>query len=177
MSKVDGGPGMAPILEIGQLVEVVRDLKAGGKKVVFTNGVYDLLHPGHVRFLREARSLGNALVVALNTDDSVRRLKGEKRPLIPLNERAKIMASLEMVDFVTMFDEDTPQQIIERLVPDVLVKGGDYTPETTVGREVVEAAGGRVVNLPLTEGLSSTGIIDRIVTAAEAAKSAQQGAK
>lgn len=140
-----------------------------GARIVFTNGVFDLLHRGHIRYLREARAMGDLLVVALNSDASVARLKGPRRPLLPLSERVKIMAALDMVDYVTSFDEDTPLEIIELIQPDVLVKGGDYTPDTIVGRDAVEARGGRVVALPLTEGASTSGLITRILQSANAA--------
>lgn len=125
--------------------------------VVFTNGVFDVLHRGHVEFLNAARSLGGVLVVALNTDESARRLgKGPDRPINNEHDRAIVVAGLECVDYVALFDEDTPQAIITELLPDVLVKGGDYTPDMIVGRDEVEAAGGRVVVIPLLEGRSTT---------------------
>jgi D-beta-D-heptose 7-phosphate kinase/D-beta-D-heptose 1-phosphate adenosyltransferase len=130
--------------------------------LVFTNGVFDLLHRGHVEYLDAARRLGGALVVGVNTDASVQRLKGPERPLNPIADRMRVLAALECVDAVTSFDEDTPLELIRALLPDVLVKGGDYTPETVVGREVVEAAGGRVVILPLVPGRSTTGTIQRM---------------
>lgn len=153
-----------------ELKKQLDTLRAGGARIVFTNGVFDLLHVGHIRYLREARAMGDVLVVALNTDESVARLKGPRRPLLPLSERVKIMAGLEMVDFVTWFAEDTPLEIITLLQPDVLVKGGDYTPDTIVGRDVVEARGGKVVAVPLTEGASTTTLVHRILQSANAAK-------
>ena len=132
-------------------------------RVVFTNGCFDLLHPGHVTCLEQARSLGDALVVGVNTDASVRRLaKGPGRPITPEADRAFLVAALESVDAVTLFDEDTPLELISRLLPDVLVKGGDYAPHQVVGREVVEGAGGRVVILPLLEGYSTTTLLRRL---------------
>ncbi len=151
------------ILQTDLLCERLRPLRAEGKKVVFTNGVFDLIHPGHIRYLAAAKELGDLLVVALNTDVSVKRLKGEKRPILNLYERSKIIASLEMVDFVTSFDEDTPLEVIKKIMPDVLVKGGDYRPETIVGCKEVVAAGGKCLNLQLEEGFSSTNIIERII--------------
>ena len=130
--------------------------------IVFTNGCFDLLHRGHVEYLDAARRLGDALIVGVNTDDSVRRLKGSDRPLTMLSDRALVLASLECVDAVTAFGADTPLELIRALLPDVLVKGGDYTPETVVGRDDVEAAGGRVVIIPLVPGRSTTGTIRRM---------------
>lgn len=130
--------------------------------LVFTNGVFDLLHRGHVEYLDAARRLGDALVVGVNTDASVKRLKGDERPLNPLEDRMHVLAALECVDAVTWFEEDTPLALISALLPDVLVKGGDYTPETVVGREEVEAAGGRVVIIPLVAGRSTTATIERM---------------
>lgn len=130
--------------------------------VVFTNGVFDLLHPGHVDVLRSARVLGNALVVGVNGDDSVRRLKGPTRPVRDERERAYVLAALEAVDAVVVFTQDTPLELITLLRPDVLVKGGDYRPETIVGADVVTGGGGRVVVIPLTEGHSTTSTIQRL---------------
>jgi D-beta-D-heptose 7-phosphate kinase/D-beta-D-heptose 1-phosphate adenosyltransferase len=146
-------------------------LKAEGKKIVFTNGVFDLLHTGHIQYLRESKALGNVLVVALNSDSSVTRLKGPGRPILPLVERAKIMGALESVDFATAFDEDTPLEVISALQPDVLVKGGDYQPSDVVGKDVVEAGGGVCKTLGFVEGISSTNVIQRILdSAARAAR-------
>ena len=140
-------------------------LRAGGKRLVFTNGVFDLLHVGHVRYLAQARALGDALVVAVNSDRSVRELKGADRPLVSEHERAEILAALRAVDYVTIFDDISPRALIAKLLPDVLVKGGDYSLDQIHGREEVEAAGGRVVSLPFVPGASTTEIIDRIKTA------------
>lgn len=137
-----------------------RDRARG--RVVFTNGVFDLLHPGHVDVLTAARAQGDALVVGLNTDASVRRLKGPSRPVRAEHERAYVLAALEAVDAVVLFDQDTPLELILALRPDVIVKGGDYTPDTVVGREQVERWGGRVVIVPLTPGHSTTAIIERL---------------
>jgi D-beta-D-heptose 7-phosphate kinase/D-beta-D-heptose 1-phosphate adenosyltransferase len=129
---------------------------------VFTNGVFDLLHRGHVEYLEEARALGDRLVVGINSDASVRRLKGAERPLVPEAERAEILAALECVDLVMTFDEDTPDRLIEDVRPDVLVKGGDWPLDQIAGRAFVESYGGRVANVPLREGLSTTRIVERI---------------
>jgi D-beta-D-heptose 7-phosphate kinase/D-beta-D-heptose 1-phosphate adenosyltransferase len=143
-----------------------REWKDNRKRVVFTNGCFDLLHPGHVRLLEQARGLGDALVVALNSDSSVRRLKGDPegsgRPLVPEAGRAEVLAALECVDAVTIFEEDTPRGLIAALLPDVLVKGGDWKPDQIVGREEVEAAGGRVVVVPFIEGYSTSALIAKI---------------
>ncbi len=137
--------------------------RAQGKRVVFTNGCFDLLHPGHLRTLEGARALGDVLVVGLNSDASVLGLKGNGRPLMAERERAEILAALECVDAVTIFSEPTPLELIRALIPDVLVKGGDWGPEEIVGRAEVEAAGGRVVALPYEPGYSTSALIERIV--------------
>lgn len=137
-------------------------LREAGKKVVFTNGCFDLIHPGHVRYLQQARSLGDVLIVALNSDRSVRELKGDKRPILKQDERAEVMAALACVDYVTIFDEATPRDLIAALLPDVLVKGGDWGVDAIVGREEVEAAGGQVLSLPFVDGCSTTDVIERI---------------
>ena len=141
----------------------VAEAKRAGKRVVFTNGCYDLLHPGHIRLLEAARELGDILVLALNSDRSVRENKGASRPIIPENERAEIAAALAAVDCVVLFDEPTPREIIARVLPDVLVKGGDWGADEIVGREEVEAAGGRVVSIPLEPGYSTSAIIESIL--------------
>ena len=137
-------------------------LRDSGRKLVFTNGVFDLLHVGHVRYLQQAHELGDALVVAVNSDASVRELKGDARPLMNENERAEILASLAAVDYVTIFDNVSPRSLIAELLPDVLVKGGDYSLDQIHGREEVEAAGGSVVSLPFVEGASTSRIIERM---------------
>jgi D-beta-D-heptose 7-phosphate kinase/D-beta-D-heptose 1-phosphate adenosyltransferase len=148
-----------------ELKKILAAHQKKGKKVVFTNGCYDLIHVGHVRYLEEAKSYGDILVVAVNSDDSVRKLKGEKRPLIPEQERAEVLSALSCVDYVVIFDELDPHDIITCLKPNVLVKGGDWTVDTIIGRDVVEASGGKVISLPYIEGdFSSTSkIIERIV--------------
>lgn len=133
-----------------------------GRTIVFTNGCYDILHAGHVRLLEAASALGDVLVVGLNGDESVRRLKGPDRPFLPFEERALLLAGLEAVDWVVRFDEDTPAELIERMQPDVLVKGGDWDLDRIVGRETVERRGGRVVTVPLVEGRSTSSLVERI---------------
>jgi D-glycero-beta-D-manno-heptose 1-phosphate adenylyltransferase len=142
--------------------------KRNGRRLVFTNGCFDLLHPGHIRGFELARSLGDALIVGLNSDASVRQLKGPGRPVMPERERAEILAALESVDAVIIFEEPTPREVISRLLPDVLVKGGDWPGDQIVGREEVEAAGGRVVSLPLVPGYSTTAILQKIREGARA---------
>ena len=141
---------------------LVRQLRASGKSIVFTNGVYDLLHPGHVRYLQAARALGDALVVGVNSDRSVRANKGPSRPINPEAERAEVIAAMDCVDAAVIFDEDTPHEIISRLQPDVLVKGADWAEDSIVGRDVVEARGGRVVRMPIEQGFSTTDLIAKI---------------
>ena len=145
-----------------ELVRVRSEWKAAGKKVVFTNGCYDLLHPGHIRLLERARSLGDILILALNSDASVQRLKGPSRPLIPQGERVEVSLGVEAVDAVTLFDEDTPRELISAVLPDVLVKGADWA-HWIAGREEVEAAGGVVMPLSLEPGYSTTGIVEAIL--------------
>src|SRR5262249_8264131 len=154
---------MARILSLDQMRVEREELKQHRKRVVFTNGCFDLLHPGHIRYLRQAHELGDVLIVALNSDRSVRELTGEKRPILNDNERAEVMAALVCVDYVTIFDDLTPQHVIATLLPDVLVKGGDWSIETIIGREEVEAAGGQVLSLPFVEGSSTTDVIERIL--------------
>ena len=145
------------------LRRVVEDLKAKGKRIVFTNGCFDLLHIGHIRYLEEAKSLGDILVVGVNSDRSVRGLKGRNRPILPEEERAEILSGLESVSYITIFDESTPLELISSLQPHVLVKGGDWTKESTVGKEVVERSGGKVVILPFIEGSSTSNLIETIL--------------
>lgn len=140
----------------------VAEAKAAQRRIVFTNGCYDLLHPGHIRLLESARELGDILILALNTDRSVRENKGANRPIVNEAERAEVAAALAAVDYVVLFDEPTPREIITRVLPDVLVKGSDWGPNEVVGREEVEAAGGRVVSIPLEPGYSTSAIIERI---------------
>ena len=143
------------------IVQFARE-KRNGKRVVFTNGCFDLLHPGHIRLLESARALGDFLIVGINSDAGVRSLKGPGRPVIPASERAEILASLECVDAVLIFDEPTPQKVIAALLPDVLVKGGDWPGDQIVGREEVEAVGGKVVRVDVVQGFSTTDILKKI---------------
>src|SRR4249920_3178855 len=153
---------MTKILDRRDLLRERERLRGEGRSLVFTNGCFDLLHPGHVRYLAEARALGDALVVGLNSDRSVRVLKGEGRPILNEQERAAVVAALQSVDYVTIFDEETPRDLIAELLPDVLVKGGDWALDEIIGRQEVEAAGGRVLSLSYVEGSSTTDIIERI---------------
>ena len=150
------------ILSREDLLSERARLRAAGKRLVFTNGVFDLLHVGHIRYLRQARALGDTLVVAINSDRTVRELKGEGRPLINELERAELLAALRQVTYVTVFDDLSPRSLIAALLPDVLVKGGDYALDEIHGREEVEAAGGKVVSLPFIEGASTTAIIEKM---------------
>lgn len=150
------------ILTRDELLIERKRLREAGKKLAFTNGVFDILHVGHVRYLEQARELGDALVVAVNSDASVRELKGVGRPLMSETERAEILAALASVDYVTIFDDVSPRSLIAELLPDVLVKGGDYALDQIHGREEVESAGGRVVSLPFVQGASTTAIIERL---------------
>jgi D-beta-D-heptose 7-phosphate kinase/D-beta-D-heptose 1-phosphate adenosyltransferase len=146
----------------GSAIARVAERRAAGQTIAFTNGVFDLLHPGHVRYLRQARRLGDALVVGVNSDRSARRNKGVDRPVTPEAERAEILSALDCVDAVVIFDEDTPHDIIAALQPDVLVKGADWTEDAIVGRDIVEAHGGRVVRVEIEPGYSTSRIIERI---------------
>ena len=154
---------MGRVLDTDEAVRWRSDRRAQGQSVVFTNGVFDLLHAGHVDLLERARALGDVLVVGLNTDASTRRLKGERRPLLPEADRARVLAALAVVDAVVLFDEDTPAELVRRLEPDVLVKGADYAEDAIVGKDTVEARGGRVVRLPLVEGRSTSKIVEEII--------------
>ena len=150
------------ILTYEELLAERARLRSGGQRLVFTNGVFDLLHVGHARYLARARALGDALVVAINSDCSVRALKGAGRPVVSEDERAEIIAALRQVSYVTIFDELSPRSLIAGLLPDILVKGADYGPEEIHGKEEVEAAGGKVISLPFIEGQSTTAIIKRM---------------
>ena len=151
------------IKTIEDLHRIVEDLKKKGKRIVFTNGCFDLLHLGHIRYLEKAKSLGDILVVGVNSDRSVQSLKGPERPILPEEERAEILSGLECVDYITLFDELTPLELISSLQPHILVKGGNWAKETTVGREVVERSGGEVVILPFVEGSSTSNLIETIL--------------
>ncbi len=154
---------MGKILTWEALKREVERQRSEGKKVAFTNGCFDILHAGHVQYLSEARKAGDLLILGLNSDASVRAIKGEKRPLIPQGERAEVVAALAAVDYVTLFDEPTPLTLIEYLRPDLLVKGGDWKEESVVGRDAVRSWGGRVVIVPMTEGVSTTNIVEKIL--------------
>jgi rfaE bifunctional protein nucleotidyltransferase chain/domain len=155
-------PAGGKVVSRGELAQRLARIRAGGGKIVFTNGCFDLLHVGHIRYLARARSLGDCLVVGLNTDGSVHRLKGEGRPVVPEARRAEVLAALEAVDFVVLFAEETPEQLIAELQPDVLVKGADWEPGAIAGRQTVEARGGRVVRVEVTPDSSTSALIDRI---------------
>jgi rfaE bifunctional protein nucleotidyltransferase chain/domain len=157
--------GMQKILSLEDACREVEDLKRHGKLVVLTNGCFDLLHPGHTRLFAEARKLGDVLIVAMNSDRSVCALKGRSRALQPEAERAEILASLAAVDYVTIFDDESVLSVVKRMLPDILVKGGEYRPDQIVGRDEVEAAGGRVVAIPMVPGYSTTAIIEAALAA------------
>ena len=152
--------------KIKTLEEIVRlrcELRESGKRLVFTNGCFDILHVGHVRYLNQARALGDLLVVALNSDRSVRQIKGPSRPVVTEMERAEVLAALESVDYIFLFDDLTPQRIIDAIVPDILVKGSDWELSRVVGRDSVRNAGGDVLTVPIVEGSSTTGIIRKVL--------------
>ena len=150
------------VLSRRHAAELAQRLRDAGRKVVFTNGVFDLIHPGHARYLREARSLGDALIVGVNADESVRRNKGESRPVTREEERAELIAALACVDAVTVFGEDTPAEVIRAIQPDVLVKGADWAADQIVGRDTVEARGGKVVRIGVEEGYSTSALLNKI---------------
>ncbi|NCS89622.1 MAG: glycerol-3-phosphate cytidylyltransferase [Ignavibacteria bacterium CG2_30_36_16] len=147
-----------------ELVAIRKELKANGRKVVFTNGCFDIIHSGHVDYLTKAKMMGDVLFVGINSDSSIKRIKGDKRPILDENERAFIVASLKAVDYVSLFDEDTPKELIEAIVPDVLVKGADWTIENIVGRDVVEANGGKVETIKFVNNQSTSNIIKKILS-------------
>ena len=159
------------ILSPEEMLGERKGLRSAGVRLVFTNGVFDLLHVGHVRYLAQARELGDALLVAINSDRAVRELKGSDRPVINEDERAEILAALRQVDYVTIFDELSPRTLIASLLPDVLVKGGDYTLDQIHGREEVEASGGQVVSIPFVEGASTTALLEKMKQGKENSKS------
>ena len=154
---------MQKIFSKEQLAEHLARLRHQGKRIVFTNGCFDLMHSGHISMLAQAKTFGDILVVGMNTDASVKRLKGDKRPILDQASRLTLLAALEVVDYVTLFEEDTPLALIRRLQPHILVKGGDWSPEAIVGKEVVEHAGGQVVAVRHQDGFSTTNLIDRIL--------------
>ena len=159
--KVDR-PGAARLLSQADTAEYVARERSAGRRIVFTNGVFDILHPGHVRYLQAARALGDLLIVGLNADASVRRNKGAARPINPERERGETLAALACVDAVVVFGEDTPDAIIRLVQPDILVKGADWAADQIVGRDIVEARGGRVVRMPVEQGFSTTALVERI---------------
>lgn len=160
-----GGSVKGKILGVQDLLRVRRRLRTQGKRVVFTNGTFDLIHRGHVEYLAKARLLGDALIVGLNTDASIRRIKGDGRPINPNRDRAIVVAALATVDYVCFFGEDTPYRLLRQLKPDVLVKGADWTVETIVGRDIMERTGGVVTTIGLTPGRSTSKIIQRVLRA------------
>ena len=155
--------GTAKIKSLKEIANIREKLRRERKKLVFSNGCFDILHVGHVRYLNQARALGDALVIAVNSDRTVRLIKGEGRPVVPEMERAEILAALACTDYVFIFDDPTPQQVIDAIIPDVLVKGADWDISEIVGRETVEKNGGAVLNINLVEGSSTTGIITRVL--------------
>ena len=163
---------MGKLVSQDELAEITSREKRDGRRVVFTNGCFDLLHPGHVRCLAEARALGDVLIVAVNSDRSARGNKGSEHPLVPERDRAEVLAALAAVDYVTIFDEPTPRELISRVLPNILVKGADWPPDQVVGREEVEAAGGRVISIPLEPGYSTTNLVEKIRKSAAASQDA-----
>ena len=155
---------MNVITKIDKIVEIIAEIRKQSKKIAFTNGCFDILHRGHVEYLEKAKTYADFLVLGLNSDSSVRRLKGAERPYVSENDRAYILSRLEAVDIVCLFDEDTPLELLKRVKPDFLIKGGDYKLDQIVGRELVESQGGQVLTIPFIEGKSSTSIIDQIRT-------------
>ncbi len=154
---------MSSAISLSELKAIRSKLKAEGKKVVFTNGVFDLIHSGHVDYLLKAKKLGDVLIVGLNSDDSVKRIKGDKRPILKQDERAFVLSNLKAVDYVIFFNEDTPEKLISEIIPDILVKGADWAVEKIVGRELVEKSGGKVINIEFVNDQSTSKIIDLIV--------------
>ncbi|MEW6686083.1 MAG: D-glycero-beta-D-manno-heptose 1-phosphate adenylyltransferase [Candidatus Edwardsbacteria bacterium] len=154
---------MGKIITLPDLIPLRNQAKKEQKKVVFTNGVFDILHRGHIEYLQKAKRLGDILIVGLNSDASTKRIKGEKRPIVPQEDRAVILSALACVDYVCLFDEDTPLKLIEAILPDILVKGADWKVEEIVGKEIVERAGGKVVQIDFLEGKSTSGLINRIL--------------
>lgn len=154
---------MSKVKSIGELTPIISILRASGMKIVFTNGCFDIIHTGHTRYLEKAKAEGDILVVGLNSDASVRGIKGERRPVNNETDRAEALSALKAVDYVTIFSEPDPYNVVAAIQPDVLVKGGDWPLDKIIGRDIVEARGGRVVNLPYIEGRSTTGIIEKII--------------
>jgi len=154
---------MSSSTSLTELKAIRANFKASNKKVVFTNGVFDLIHSGHVDYLSKAKKLGDVLIVGLNSDDSVKRIKGAKRPILKQEERAFVLSNLKPVDYVVLFDEDTPEKLISEIIPDILVKGADWTVEKIVGKEIVEKNGGKVMNVEFVNDQSTSKIINLIV--------------
>ena len=154
---------MSLVLNIIELIKVRNELKKQNKKVVFTNGVFDILHAGHVDYLIKAKKLGDVLIVAVNSDSSVKKIKGDLRPVVPQNERAFIISQLKPVDYVTIFDEETPYEVIKKLIPDVLVKGADWSKDKIVGADIVESNGGKVETIKFVNNTSTTNIIKTVL--------------
>ncbi|MBN8704836.1 MAG: D-glycero-beta-D-manno-heptose 1-phosphate adenylyltransferase [Bacteroidetes bacterium] len=152
------------ILTVEEFIPIRKELKSAGKKLVFTNGVFDILHKGHADYLLKARNLGDAMVIAVNSDASVKRIKGDKRPINSELDRAFLLASLRCVDFVVFFGEDTPHEVISKIIPDYLVKGADWDVNKVVGKDVVEANGGKVLTVELTPERSTTNVIEKVLT-------------
>jgi len=152
---------MGEVVTAEKLVEILKDLKQKNKKIVTTNGCFDILHVGHVRYLKQAKNLGNVLIIGLNTDKSVKSIKGPKRPLNSENDRAEVLASLECVDYVVLFDEDTPDRLLDKIKPDIHAKGGDYNIDTLPEANIIIKNGGKVVFVPLVEGKSTTALIEK----------------
>jgi len=150
------------VISLKKIVKIRKELKKEGKKVVFTNGCFDILHKGHVHLLKRAKKLGDILIVGLNSDSSVKRIKGEKRPIFSVRDRAFVLSSIDVVDYIVIFNEDTPLKVIKAIEPDVLVKGADWDKNSIVGREIVESLGGKVVRIPLLKGFSTTSVIKKI---------------
>jgi D-beta-D-heptose 7-phosphate kinase/D-beta-D-heptose 1-phosphate adenosyltransferase len=151
------------IKTLNELKEIVSDLKTQGKKIVFTNGCFDLLHIGHVKYLQQAKTYGDILIVAINSDESIKAIKGNTRPLMPQEDRAQILAALTCIDYIIIFDETDPVRLISELIPDVLIKGGDYQLNEIKGREIVISSGGKVLTIPEIEGKSTTKLIQNII--------------
>jgi len=150
------------VVKINELLDIIKELKSENKVVVTTNGCFDILHVGHVRYLNQAKALGDILVVCLNTDKSVKKLKGDSRPINSENDRAEVLAGLSSVDYVILFDEETPSDLLGKIKPDIHVKGGDYNVDTLPESKVIQQAGGKIIFLPFVEGKSTTGIINKI---------------
>jgi D-beta-D-heptose 7-phosphate kinase/D-beta-D-heptose 1-phosphate adenosyltransferase len=151
------------VISLKKFVKIRKELKKEGKTVVFTNGCFDILHKGHVHLLKRAKKLGDILIVGLNSDSSVKRIKGEKRPVFSVKDRAFVLSSIDVVDYIVIFNEDTPLKVIKAIEPDVLVKGADWDKKSIVGREIVESLGGKVVRIPVLKGFSTTSVIEKLL--------------